>query len=168
MTLLVVSGPPGSGKSTLAHVLSARLAWPLISRDEIREGVVHAGTPDPDMLHTYRVFSDTVTALATAGVTTIAEAAFQDQLWRPILAPLLDRVPVRVVRCRVAPATALNRLAARPAIGRDAHRGSPVPVGAWIPISLDVPTLVVDTTDGYDPAEPEIAAFATRGHTPLG
>jgi predicted kinase len=159
MTLIVVSGPPGSGKSTLAHLLGSSLGLPVISRDEIRDGVVHAGTPDPDMLHTYRVFATTVTALAAAGVTTIAEAAFQDNLWRPILAPLLAQVPMRVIRCRVAAATARTRIAARPEAGRAAHRGDPVAADAWLPISLDIPTLTVDATGGYAPTEAEIVAF---------
>jgi predicted kinase len=162
VTLIVVSGPPGSGKSTLAGRLSRTLGCPLISRDEIREGVVHAGTPDPDMRHTYRVFTDTVTGLALAGVTVIAEAAFQDHLWRPILAPLLPRVPTRVIRCQVTAVTAGARIAVRSADGRAAHQGKPVAADAWIPITLDVPALTVDTSDGYDPSETAIVAFADR------
>jgi predicted kinase len=160
VTLIVVSGPPGAGKSTLAHILGRALGCPLISRDEIREGVVMAGTPDPEMLHTYRVFTETVTSLAMAGVTVIAEAAFQDNLWRPILAPLVAQVPIRVVRCRVAPATARSRIAARPAAGRAAHQGNPIAADAWLPITLGVPTLTVDTTNGYAPSQPEIVTFA--------
>jgi predicted kinase len=158
MTLIVVSGPPGSGKSTLASTLNSILGCPLISRDEIHEGIVRAGTPDPDMRHTYRVFTDTVTALARAGVTTIAEAAFQDHLWRPILEPLLPQVPMRVIRCTVPAAVARTRIAARPAQGRAAHRGNPVAADAWAPITLDLPTLTVDTTSGFAPAE--VVAFA--------
>jgi len=165
MTLIVVSGPPGSGKSTLAAALSDAVGCPLISRDEIREGIVHAGTPDPDMRHTYRVFTDTVTALVHAGVTVIAEAAFQDHLWRPILAPLLPQAPIRVIRCRVPAATARDRIEGRPAVGRAAHQGSPVSADAWLPITLDVPTLEADTSDGYDPPVEEIVAFAVATAT---
>jgi predicted kinase len=168
VTLILVTGPPGSGKSTLASSLSRTLGCPLISRDEIREGIVLAGTPDPGTLHTYRVFTDTVTALALAGVTTIAEAAFQDHLWRPILEPLLPRVPIRVLRCRVPAEVAHTRITGRPVTGpsaRAAHRGNPVSAGAWTPVTLDLPTLTVDTTTGYVPPETEIAAFATAHGT---
>jgi predicted kinase len=163
MTLIVVSGPPGSGKSTLARLLADALGCPLVSRDEIREGVVHAGTPDPDLRHTYGVFTDTVTALTRAGVSVVAEAAFQDHLWRPILAPLLPQVPIRVIRCRIPAATARARIDARPAAGRAAHQGTPVAADAWVPITLDVPTLTVDTADGYDPAEATVVRFARNG-----
>jgi predicted kinase len=119
MTLIVVSGPPGAGKTTLAHLLAGAVGCPAICRDEIREGIVHAGTPDDDLMHSYRTFTATVTGLVDAGVTVVAEAAFQDRLWRPILEPLLDRVEgrvaIRVIRCTISPALARNRIEARDA-----------------------------------------------------
>jgi predicted kinase len=39
--------------------------------------------------------------LLTAGVTTVAEAAFQDRLWRPGLEPLADLADIRIVHCIV-------------------------------------------------------------------
>jgi predicted kinase len=153
--LIVVSGPAGAGKTTLAHALARAVGCPVICRDEIREGVVHARTPDPDLLHTYRTFVDTVSGLITAGVTVVAEAAFQNGLWRPLLAL---ECPVRVIRCVVTPDVARARIAARGA--RPAHHGVPVGAADWQPITDPLPTLLVDTDDGYSPTLAEIVSFA--------
>ena len=165
-TLVVVSGPPGSGKTTLAHALARELGCPAICRDEIREGVVRAGTPDPGLRHTFTTFFEVLTLLAGAGVTTVAEAAFQDKLWRPALEPLASLATLRIVRCTVTPAIARQRIADRLATepNRAAHddagllRAMNAGTTHWEPIAL--PTLTVDTADGYSPTLPDLVAFA--------
>lgn len=39
-TLIVVSGSPGSGKTTLSYALARAVPCPVVSRDEIREGLM--------------------------------------------------------------------------------------------------------------------------------
>ncbi|WP_280422799.1 AAA family ATPase [Nocardia carnea] len=86
-TIVIVSGPPGSGKSTLAHALAHRLGVPALLRDEIKQGMVLSGHGNPtdgydDLnLPTLDVFFAILTTLARAGVTVVAEAAFQNKLW---------------------------------------------------------------------------------------
>ena len=168
--LIVVSGPAGSGKTTLAHALARRLGCPAISRDEIKEGMVHAAPPgflaapgDPLTRRTLPVFFGVLRLLLEAGVTTVAEAAFQDHVWRPNLLPLLEFAEPRIVQCSVpaelALARRLRRAAAEPT--RRAHAdGHALDPDRFRRLALDAPSVWVDTTDGYVPALEEIAAFA--------
>ncbi|MFE7125322.1 AAA family ATPase [Streptomyces sp. NPDC057617] len=178
-TLITVSGPPGTGKTTLAHGIARSLGCPAVCRDEIKEGMAHstpgfeAATDDPLSWRTLTVFFDVLRTLLGAGVTVVAEAAFQDRLWRPNLEPLAGIADIRVIRCTVDSAVAHHRIARR-ADGnalRAAHADRELlkaiadggrPLESWVPISLNVPTLVVDTSDGYDPAIGEIVSFAGR------
>jgi predicted kinase len=178
-TLVIVSGPAGSGKTTLAHAIASAVGCPAICRDEIKEGMVHATwgpaasgfVPRPgDELtaRTLPVFFGVLELLIRAGVTTVAEAAFQDHVWRPRLEPLLNQARVRIVNCTVDPDLALRRIRQRAQDNplRRAH-ADPGPERlsvrpAFTRISLDVPSLEVDTADGYRPGLDQIVAFVNR------
>jgi predicted kinase len=175
-TLAVVSGPPGAGKTTLAHALAAAVGCPAVCRDEIKEGMVHTlaggdpGSSDLD-LRTMATFFDVLRLLLGAGVSVVAEAAYQDRLWRPGLEPLRDLATIRVIRCTVAAEVAHDRVARRltDTGSRAAHDdrrylGGRTAAAAgdgfgWV--TLPAPTLRVDTSDGYAPPLAEIVAFVT-------
>src|SRR4051794_4157712 len=95
-TLVVVGGPAGTGKTTRAHELGRAIGCPVICRDEIKEGMVHAAGPfdagpgDPLTVRTFPLFFSILRLLLEAGATVVAEAAFQDKLWRPNLEPLAE------------------------------------------------------------------------------
>ncbi|MEV7601163.1 AAA family ATPase [Kitasatospora sp. NPDC089797] len=169
--LIVVSGGPGSGKTTLAHALARALGCPAVSRDEVKEGLRHAGTrtPAPDE-RVRTAFFGVLEVLVDAGVSAVAEAAYQDRLWRSGLEPLAGRTELRVVHCRVEPALARRRIAER--LAADPHRAAhadrallAAPPGPgnllddFTPLSLDVPRLRVDTGHGYDPPLAAVVAF---------
>ncbi|MEQ7009677.1 AAA family ATPase [Actinopolymorpha sp. B17G11] len=178
-----MSGPPGGfGKTTLAHEIARAVGCPAICRDEIKEGMVHAnpgfvpGPGDPLTERVFPLFFDVLAMLVGAGVSVVAEAAFQGPVWRPGLERLARLADLRVLQCIVDPDIAharnMQRAKENP-LRRAAHgmrsaqrSGEPRPY-AYDPISMDAPVLHVDTTNGYRPALPGIVAFAGgRHHVP--
>ncbi|GAA1412114.1 hypothetical protein GCM10009639_64200 [Kitasatospora putterlickiae] len=173
-TLIAVSGPPGAGKTTLAHALADALGWPAVCRDEIKERMVAAGADPADHLDlkTLEAFFRTIGELVKSGTSLVAEAAFQDRLWRPGLEPLVDLAGIRVIRCVVDPECARVRITRRAAEvpSRAVHADADLlrriaegerPIESWVPIALDVPCLVVDTTQDWKPSLARIVEFAT-------
>ncbi|MFE4513665.1 AAA family ATPase [Kitasatospora sp. NPDC056783] len=182
-SLVVVSGPPGAGKTTLAHALAEALGRPAVCRDEIKERMAAAGpgpAPGDDLdRRTLAVFFRTLGEHLRAGTDLVAESAFQDRLWRPGLTPLTALAELRVVRCTVDPEVARARIARRAAEApeRAVHADAELlhriargerPIESWVPIALDAPCLVVDTTRGWSPSLERITAFAAAGGAEAG
>lgn len=176
-TLVVVSGGPGTGKTTLAHDLASALGCPAVIRDEIKQGMVlstpghRSGGSDPLDRLTFAAFAEVLAVLLTAGVSVVAEAAFQDRLWRSLLQKPGSLGRLRVIRCAAPAEVAHERIVRRAA--RSPHRAAhadrelldAIASGArslddFEPISLDAPTLDVDTSDGYAPGLAAMVAFA--------
>ena len=57
-------------------------------------------------IRTLPLFFAVLHLLLEGGVTVVAEAAFQDRLWRPNLEPLTELARLRLVQCHTDPATA--------------------------------------------------------------
>jgi predicted kinase len=178
-TLVIISGPIAAGKTTLAHRLAESLGCPAICRDEIKEGMVHTSpgfVPSPGdelTMRAFPVFFDVLGLLLRAGVTTVADAAFQDANWRRGLEPLLGLAQLRIVHCCVPADVALSR-ALRRSESNPVRRAHADPGPGQNPddfarlratferLSLDVPALEVDTTGAYEPGLDAIVDFVNR------
>jgi predicted kinase len=160
--------------------LARAIPCPAICRDEIKEGLVHEErryTPAPGDTLSHRTldtFFGVVRFLADAGVSVVIEASFQHAVWEPGLRPLLDKARIRIVRCRVDAEVARERIVrradeipARRAVHGDYNAADSfdrfrAAHESFDPIALPVPSLEVETTDGYVPSAEEIVAFIDR------
>jgi len=174
--LIVVTGRPASGKTTLAHALARVIRCPLISRDEIKEGLVNTlrGSQEPDVdinRHVYTTFFDTIEFLLTKQIMLVAEAAFQHKVWQPQLEKLQTIARIRLIHCTIDAQVAKSRFIQRST--DDVDRGhyhddfstsaSKVAIERLIddyePPRMDVPMITVDTSEGYEPTLADIVSF---------
>src|SRR5438552_305480 len=81
-SLVVVTGPPAAGKTTIADALAARLGWPLIAKDPLKEVLADAlGVRGRDAsqelgVATFDVLFHVLAQLLGSGVSVIAEGNF--------------------------------------------------------------------------------------------
>ena len=118
---------------------------------------------------TLPTFFGVLELLLRAGVTTVAEAAFQDRLWRPGLEPLCSLARIRIVHCTVQADVAFKRSLQRSeenplrrahADPRSRDAGDYIRrQRAFDRVAVEAPWIEVDTTDGYRPALGQVVAF---------
>lgn len=182
--LVIVNGAPASGKTTLARRLSNTLRLPLLERDGLKEVLADylevAGLAQSDALTraAVGVFYTIADELLRAKVGMVLDQAYRRGQAEGQLRPLLAACQAVMVHCVVPPEENVRRYMARFKRGErhpvhfDHERIARVRSGAlridWRqsePLELAVPTLHVDTLDGYKPSYEEIVAFVGQ-HAP--
>ncbi len=179
--LIGFAGQPGAGKTTLATKLAAELHLPLLTRDSIKEaladefGVETIAESQRLGAAAFRALYRVLDQMLPAGCGAVVEANFGKGMAETELQPFVQRTSAALVHCQTTRAIAMQRYAERVGSpGRhwshlDAERvkllESPEVAGSWDragPMDLGVPTLIVDTTDGYVPSFAEIEAFCRK------
>ncbi|HZC40203.1 MAG TPA: hypothetical protein VE343_05980 [Streptosporangiaceae bacterium] len=102
----------------------------------------------------------------------MAEAAFQDKTWRPRLEPLRRLARIRIVQCVVDADVATDRILRRSSAdplrrvhadpGGNQRAAQARAHAAFDRVTVDAPSIGVDTTDGYRPGLAEVTAFVNH------
>lgn len=176
--LVIVSGSPAAGKTTLATSLANDLSLPLFARDNFKEVLMDAmGAPDRARSSelgraSFALLCEVVGRLLDASAGAVIESNFHRGRSEPDLAPLVSRAKTVLLHCETSPAEIERRYVERFARG-ERHPGhhdldalpallTNLEQGVYEPLQLDIPTLRIDTTNGYRPTERQIKAFLRK------
>jgi predicted kinase len=170
--LVIVGGAPGTGKTTLARELAARLALPLIAKDDVKEAIADAlGTGDVARSRelgaaAFEVMRAVARRSLAGGASVMLESNFHIERSAKLLRELVGMSEARIVVCRTSDTARRERFAGRAAGGgrHPVHLDAFVLESQWedasfFDLDLGVPTLAVDTTATYAPDLDAIVAF---------
>jgi hypothetical protein len=154
------------------------LRMPVIIRDEVKEGFVntfgvrHDELPSDANLTVTDLFFHLVEEYLRGSVSVVIEAAFQHQVWLPRLETIRAVAEVRVVLCTVSDEAAYRRPIDRGLADPDREfyhgdnrvvhfkkTGEILNPAGYEPLQIAVPTITLNTEDGYLPPLTEIIQF---------
>jgi predicted kinase len=163
---VLMSGEPGSGKTSLAGALAESLRVPVISKDRLRQGTlwslrtrdIDKAPPGPPLWYA------AMEAHLQLGISVVGDMALfanvSEEEVQARLAPLADLFNVHCVatssrerlldRTESDPIHAhrIDRLAEQTKVWTEQNR--------FVQLNLRCPSLVVDTTSGYEPSLDQI------------
>lgn len=175
--LVIVSGAPGAGKSTLAAQVAEQLGLPLFAKDEFKEALSDAVGAPPDVeasqrlgLGAYALLHLAARRVLEAGGGLVLESNYRRGTSETELTGLVRLADARLIHCAPPDAVVVERYTGR-ARARTRHPAhldlarapalrADLAAGRFAPLDLALPTLVVDTTSGYDPPLAAIVRFA--------
>lgn len=172
--VIYISGAPGAGKSTLAKLLSDQLYIPFVSSDMIHGGLEFT-EPDHDRNSAIRtVFVPLLVHYAKNDVSFIVDHVLQKDIAQSTIIDMLRKYanviyihvqtddPIRRYVERIKTSAQPDIIRRRKLLlKRAVHHIGNLQNTANV-IDLDIPTLVVDTKNGYDPALNDIISFINK------
>lgn len=179
--LVIVSGSPAAGKTTLATSLAKDLALPRLTRDSIKEVLMDVmAAPDRASSSelgraSFALLYEVVGRLLEASVGAVIESNFHRGRSEQDLEPLVKRANAVLLHCETSRDVIERRYVERFARG-GRHEGhhdldalpallTNLDEGVYEPLRLQIPTLRVDTTNGYVPSEQQIKEFLQQERT---
>lgn len=184
--LILIGGAPGSGKTSLARRLATDSSLPLWTKDFVKEtlsdGLGVRGLEASKALGrpSFAVFYAVLAELLRGRVSLIAEANYRRGISEIELRPLVATARTVQIFCDAPRETCVQRVVQRfdrgerHPIHADRERlveiagpqgnetGSDDGWSAYQPLDLEVPTLVVDTSEAYRPEYSDIVAFINK------
>jgi uncharacterized protein len=133
--LIIVGGDPGTGKTTLSHALAERIGAEVISTDDVRQELVHAGAisgragdlnaglyAPENVAATYDEVLRRAHLLLSGGSSVILDGTWRDSRQRARARGLADQTTAPIVEftCSVSPEEASARIQGRQASTSDA------------------------------------------------